>query len=317
MNDERELFKYSIIRYVPDAIRDEAVNIGVVLKSQEGDGCICRIHPDVQAELLRHGAGGNAEILAGSINKLVSDCKTEPLDEVGRRFCHMIRITRPRAMLVEDLKEDADRLYNIFVSCKPDIHARILTLLAGMGYILPEFDEPVAGTDEHNIRTYITALLALANNKPVDRMRIQMTFFMLSKDVDRIGRYLDYAPGGSGPYSKRLDEILDAMIKSGDLDAEESHRGGDKFMSNDEVVRSISDNYGVFEGMTEEEMMVFVDAGSPGMSEASGTYENVVKPNLEKHVMSLIRKAKITTSRGAKLLGIPYSEMHHKVKKAA
>lgn len=177
-----------------------------------------------------------------------------------------------------------------------------------------EFNKPVAVTDEQNIRTYISALLALANNKPVDRLRIQMTFFMLSKDVDRIGRYLDYAPGGSGPHSKRLDEILDAMIKSGDLDTEELHRGGDKFMSNDEVVRSISDNYDVFEGMTEEEMMVFVGAGSPGMSEASGTYENVVKPDLEKHVMSLIRKDKITTGRGAKLLGIPYSEMRNKIK---
>lgn len=42
MEKGQQMYHYSIVRFVPDALRQEAINLGVVLVSAEGKYASCR-----------------------------------------------------------------------------------------------------------------------------------------------------------------------------------------------------------------------------------------------------------------------------------
>ena len=53
--------------------------------------------------------------------------------------------------------------------------------------------------------------------------------------------------------------------------------------------------------MTGNELLAYIYSAYPDMTEESVEYENL-KPNIEKHILSLIRKQKISSQRAAELL---------------
>ncbi|CAI9831760.1 hypothetical protein IBTHAUMO2_410007 [Nitrosopumilaceae archaeon] len=113
-----QLFKYSVVRYVPDHIRDEPVNVGIVLRSAEGGGGRSRIAPSIRRRLRALGAGQESGFLADAVQDLVSEYPVRPLDMLEKKYSHKIRITEPRAIMVEDLDRDADMLYERFVGVR-------------------------------------------------------------------------------------------------------------------------------------------------------------------------------------------------------
>lgn len=107
----QRLFKYSVIKYVPDDIRDEPVNVGVLLRSAEGGEFVHRIASDLESWEIP-----DAPILREALDKLVAEYDgTEPLEEMSKRMRYKIRLTPPRSMVAGDVKRDGEALFNEFV----------------------------------------------------------------------------------------------------------------------------------------------------------------------------------------------------------
>lgn len=122
--------RYSVIRYVPSLVRDESLNIGVVLEAEGGStmvrflGALSRVRsafPEVDMMTLRLTKDFFAEkyraprdyqvelpLMAGSLDKLVaSNANT------------IVSLTRPRTTLADDPVAELARLYQLLVARSP------------------------------------------------------------------------------------------------------------------------------------------------------------------------------------------------------
>lgn len=112
---------YSIVRYVPDIIRDEGVNIGVILETgTNGDRQVihsftesfhraAKIDPFLNAVVLERTIGH-------TINQLKETSETLSLDQLAERHSGgKVQLTQPRLTLIESLEEELRELYEQFV----------------------------------------------------------------------------------------------------------------------------------------------------------------------------------------------------------
>ena len=124
MNDERKMFTYRILRYVPNLIRDEWVNIGVLL---EDDGSaqraiklieedsefarLRRLNPAMDDSLLRGLAGAfDAEL------RKPNEAVAAYLDKLDQTLSNAVQFSPVKAVLAEDFDAELDRLYQDHVA---------------------------------------------------------------------------------------------------------------------------------------------------------------------------------------------------------
>lgn len=124
---------YSVVRFVPDLIKNEAINLGVILvcPSQKFGGCRFPINfsrlknffPDVDNSLVSHLIRDlkkkfifqKQPSLYGT--KLISSqFKVDYLEYLGKSFQYMFQFTEPRVTLTADLQSELDDLYDQFVN---------------------------------------------------------------------------------------------------------------------------------------------------------------------------------------------------------
>jgi Protein of unknown function (DUF3037) len=124
MNDERKMFTYRILRYVPNLIRDEWVNIGVLL---EDDGSpqraiklieedaefarLRRLNPAVDDSLLRGLAGAFEAELRKS-----NEAAAAYLEKLDQTLSNAVQFSPVKAVLAEDFDAELDRLYQDHVA---------------------------------------------------------------------------------------------------------------------------------------------------------------------------------------------------------
>jgi len=65
--------------------------------------------------------------------------------------------------------------------------------------------------------------------------------------------------------------------------------------------------------LTRDELLAYVCSAYPDMTEESVEYENL-KPNMENHILSLIKKQKISSQRAAELLNKPQDYVIRRMK---
>jgi hypothetical protein len=125
-------YAYRILRYSPNPVRDEWVNIGVLLfdprsgerrlriiEEQEEYGRLRRLHRDVDEEQLRYLRGGLEErfesVSGGREQKRPSGGDNGGLEELLRKWdevlSNVLQLSEPRGVLAKDLDVEIERLY--------------------------------------------------------------------------------------------------------------------------------------------------------------------------------------------------------------
>jgi hypothetical protein len=130
MSEEpRNEFRYQILRYTPNLIRDEWVNIGVLLErtgvrhdrlakrairvveDPSELARVRRLHPRADEGLLR--------ALPMEFDLRLRDAQTAPaayLEKLGDTLSNVLQFSPPRALLADDFDAELDRLYRAHVA---------------------------------------------------------------------------------------------------------------------------------------------------------------------------------------------------------
>jgi Protein of unknown function (DUF3037) len=130
MNDDRKMFTYRILRYVPNLIRDEWVNIGVLLedggsaqraiKLIEEDSEFARLrrlHPAMDDSLLRGLPG-----VFDSEFREPSETVAAYLEKLDQSLSTALQFSPIKGVFAEDFDTELDRLYQDYVA--PPARAR-------------------------------------------------------------------------------------------------------------------------------------------------------------------------------------------------
>lgn len=156
-------------------------------------------------------------------------------------------------------------------------------------------------------------LLAAANAEPIrGRLKLQKLMYLVADRTEKIKEQCSYDADNYGPYSEVVDEearyleqmgILTsgpgeiALTKMGKEIARELNQHENK------ETLTVLDRYKEFlNDMTSKELLTYIYLAYPDMTGESLEYERL-KPDMERHIMSLIKKEKITAQLAAELLG--------------
>ena len=161
------------------------------------------------------------------------------------------------------------------------------------------------------IQEYVI-LLAHANSaEPVNgHTKLQKIMFVISDMLGKADEY-NFESDNYGPYSETVTEEAHGLVDVGVL------YGGNKISLTDigcrlaekiartkdeRVVKAIARHKEMFNDMTTKELLSYVYATYPAMTTRSLVCRDIER-NMEKHVMSMLRKEKITLARASELIG--------------
>ncbi|MBI3970936.1 MAG: DUF3037 domain-containing protein [Chloroflexi bacterium] len=131
---EAQRFFYSVVRIVPDPIKDEAINVGVVVTPVEGEGGRMRTHlgGPVRSRIRAVQPGYNFEALCWSLQDLESALGIDRrirlgeapgpfagpalLEAVAQRLGNQLQLTEPRRFLAPTIEQAVDRLFSRYVT---------------------------------------------------------------------------------------------------------------------------------------------------------------------------------------------------------
>jgi hypothetical protein len=120
---ERIPCRYIVARYVEDDVRDEPVNLGIIVQSQKDYETICKFITHYSYKNLCGSANIKKSLVAGIMKKIEDEVSSmesnkNVLNEIMARYGGKIRFTEPRGTLAEDLSDEAYSLFDRYVSIK-------------------------------------------------------------------------------------------------------------------------------------------------------------------------------------------------------
>ncbi|MFZ0523945.1 MAG: DUF3037 domain-containing protein [Candidatus Acidiferrales bacterium] len=117
--EPQSTLRYRILRYVPNLIRDEWVNVGVLLEEARGSrrairlieqpgefARVRRLHPDADEDYLRALAPEFDARLRGPAREV-----TSYLDKLDQNLSNVLQLSPPRGLLADNFDAELDRLY--------------------------------------------------------------------------------------------------------------------------------------------------------------------------------------------------------------
>ena len=158
----------------------------------------------------------------------------------------------------------------------------------------------------------IIILLANAGNIPIKgRTWLQKEMFLLAERVEKIREDASYEPDLMGPYSDVIEEELTQLENLGVVSIDDnkisitsSGKQVAKILEKKEsieVLQYIRDYKEFLNDLSQDELLCFVYSSRPDMTKESVKYEKL-KPKMEKVLLNLVMKEKISKSRAAELL---------------
>jgi len=112
-------YRFAILRYVPDPVRQEAINVGVVVMSGEPSRIAVRMLQRTDASRLKWlGMGGDMDFLQDLAAEL-GDARSwspEVLERAHREWGGTVRVSEVRAALHDDADRLCDELYSRYVA---------------------------------------------------------------------------------------------------------------------------------------------------------------------------------------------------------
>ncbi|HUA00980.1 MAG TPA: DUF3037 domain-containing protein [Candidatus Aquilonibacter sp.] len=125
--ENRNTLRYRVLRYTPNLVRDEWVNVGVLLEETEGEARrrgarlieedaefarVRRLHPGADEGLLRALAPDFDE-------RLRSPQAAGDLEKLGQTLSNVLQFSPARALLAENFDDELERLYREHVARPP------------------------------------------------------------------------------------------------------------------------------------------------------------------------------------------------------
>lgn len=158
----------------------------------------------------------------------------------------------------------------------------------------------------------IIILLANAGNIPIKgRTWLQKEMFLLSERVEKIREDVSYEPDLMGPYSDVIEEELIqlenlgiVLIDDNKISITPSGKQVARILEKKEpveVLQYIKDYKEFLNDLSQDELLCFVYSSRPDMTKESVKFEKL-KPKMEKVLLNLVMKEKISKSRAAELL---------------
>lgn len=145
--EQRTTFRYRILRYTPNQIRDEWVNIGVLLEEVDGRkramrlieepseiARVRRLHPNADEELLRALPGEFEARLQGP-----EEAVGTYLEKLGQTLSNVIQLGPQKAVFAGDFEAELDRLYHDQVA--PPARARGSMVESTRAWIKARFND--------------------------------------------------------------------------------------------------------------------------------------------------------------------------------
>ena len=112
--------KFTLLRYVPDIVKGEFMNLGVALLDENGGFLDARmagegemrrlrcLHPNADLDLIRELESGLAEQMPWA-----------SLDKLRQEFSTSLTITDPKVCITEDWREEMAALFGRYVAAPP------------------------------------------------------------------------------------------------------------------------------------------------------------------------------------------------------
>ena len=158
----------------------------------------------------------------------------------------------------------------------------------------------------------IIILLVNAGNIPIKgKTWLQKEMFLLAERVEKIREDASYEPDLMGPYSDVIEEELIQLENLGVVSIDDnkiSITSSGKQVArilekkeSIEVLQYIGDYKEFLNDLSQDELFCFVYSSRPDMTKESVKYEKL-KPKMEKVLLNLVMKEKISKSRAAELL---------------
>ena len=115
----KQLFRYAVIRYVPDHVRDEATNLGIVLSPAGGGiSTMKMVSHETLRRLCKEGRG-QAEMLEMVASNIAAECrKGVPMERMVKKYIQRIRLSESLPTMAADPVEEVEDLFKRFVSIK-------------------------------------------------------------------------------------------------------------------------------------------------------------------------------------------------------
>jgi hypothetical protein len=117
--EPKNMFQYRILRYMPNSVRDEWLNIGVFLKESNGSrqalrlieepaefARVRRVHPDADEDVLRTLATEFDARLRGSASET-----DDYLQKLEQMISNVLQLAPAKALLADNFDVELDRLY--------------------------------------------------------------------------------------------------------------------------------------------------------------------------------------------------------------
>ena len=123
-NENLRTFSYRVLRYTPNLVRDEWVNIGVLLEDSGAKRLAARLveEPAELARVRRLHPNADEELLRGLPREFDAQIAAAGLDvaaylgKLDQTLSNVIELSPQRALLAEDFDAELDRLYRDYVS---------------------------------------------------------------------------------------------------------------------------------------------------------------------------------------------------------
>ncbi len=114
---QREPCRYLVVKYVDDEVKDEPINMGIILQSKKDFKISSKFVTDYQKLRYRVGNCSMVKLILESISDEISRSKEKDiLKKISSKFTGKLRFTEYRGTLAESLDKEVDSLYNRYVS---------------------------------------------------------------------------------------------------------------------------------------------------------------------------------------------------------
>lgn len=106
--------KYSVVKYVADEVRNEPINVGIILQDKDNQHSNCRF---ITRFSRIRTADEEPAFLRNVIDKIRGEnLKEAKIDDLVTKYTGKIRLSPPRVTLADDLHKEVEILFDRFVS---------------------------------------------------------------------------------------------------------------------------------------------------------------------------------------------------------
>ena len=169
--------------------------------------------------------------------------------------------------------------------------------------------------DADVVQRYLVLLADAGGGEPVrGHTKLQKMMFLASKADDELDREGCFEPDNYGPYSEVVDGELEHLasigvlrIGGGSIATTRAGRHIAKRMSKEVGANTplmLANLKELLNDLPTREVLAYIYAAYPETTSESAEYQRI-KPQMERIMVSLIRKEKITSGHAAELLGKP------------